>query len=532
MYISELPSPTLPAKFTARPKLLKKITTAILETNITLTSEVTVTIRGVGGVGKSTLAKAVCHEQSVEKYFTDGFIWISLTPPHSVTDELSKIYNKLTNQQIEGALSFVKDKIQLYMMSNSSKFLVILDDVWEVEDAVVYVEVFRNCKILLTTRKFVTNSEIQTKNSIDIEPMELDEAVKLLTYRIDIFNTINGNDKAMLHKLAEDLHCWPLLLSLVHTQLHIYCIERKMSPIKAMKLINQQLCKSFTAFDKTSRDKAVKICLDTSLNLLPKEDIKVLQCVVLTVGGFGPYAIKDTVAKISKFTSEQFNKCEFNLWSHGLIESIDIPFYPTNFHVSCITVHHIIAHYIIEAISFEEVIEMLQTIESHFDNGKLMGIYIEEKFFMNNIGAFSLHLSLVIMLSVIRLLSISSCLIARAFHLNPMPDAVPSDIRAITDQLAKLNMYSTISEDSAKLVSLITNNKYADAVNWLKIYFESNPLLLLGIKLSSSEENISFESGINQTLDLVELHKCITVLMKIKASNEDIEYLLNFFYEL
>ena len=209
---------------------MKKITTAILKTNITLASEVTVTIRGIGGVGKSTIAKAVCHERSIEEYFTDGFLWISLTPPHNVTDELCKIYNKLTNQQIEGTLSFVKDKIQLYMISNSSKFLVILDDVWEVEDALVYVEVFRSCKILVTTRKSVVNSEIQTKHPIDIKPMELNEAVKLLTYHIDIFNTIDDNDKATLHKLAEDLHCWPLLLNLVHTQLHIYCNERKMSP--------------------------------------------------------------------------------------------------------------------------------------------------------------------------------------------------------------------------------------------------------------------------------------------------------------
>ena len=41
--------------------------------------------------------------------------------------------------------------------------------------------------------------------------------------------------------------------------------------------------------------------------------MRVLQCVVLTIGGFGSYALKDTVAKASKMTTEQFNMCVANL---------------------------------------------------------------------------------------------------------------------------------------------------------------------------------------------------------------------------
>ena len=92
----------------------------------------------------------------------------------------------------------MKEKIKGHLNSNSYKLLVILDDVWKAEDALPYVEVFCSCKILLTTRKSVINSKIPTNNPIDIKPMELDEAVKLLTSRIDAFKTLDdsarGND--------------------------------------------------------------------------------------------------------------------------------------------------------------------------------------------------------------------------------------------------------------------------------------------------------------------------------------------------
>ena len=95
-------------------------------TNITFTNEVTVTIRGIGGIGKSTIAKGICNEQSIKEYFTDGFLWISLTTPHNVRDELCKIYNKLTNQTIEGNQSLVKEKIRSHInaMLCSYKLLV------------------------------------------------------------------------------------------------------------------------------------------------------------------------------------------------------------------------------------------------------------------------------------------------------------------------------------------------------------------------------------------------------------------------
>ena len=45
------------------------------------------------------------------------------------------------------------------------------------------------------------------------------------------------------------------------------------------------------AFDQGYRETAVKGYLDVSLNLLPEQHMRVLQCAVLMVGVFGSYAL-------------------------------------------------------------------------------------------------------------------------------------------------------------------------------------------------------------------------------------------------
>ena len=526
---AEQPPPTLPANYASRPQLLKEISSAILKTSITLTSEVTVTIRGIGGIGKSTIAKALCHEASIQEYFTDGFLWISLTPPHNVTDELQVIYNKLTNQPIEGSHSFVKSKIQSHLISCSYKLLIILDDVWEAEDALVYVEVFSSCKILLTTRKSDINSKVPTKCPIDIKPMEIDEAVKLLTYRIDVFKTLSDKHNAMIHKLAEYLHCWPLLLNLVRTQLYIYCTEWKMPPEEAMLAVTQKLSKSVTAFDQASREKAVKVCLDTSLNLLPEQDIRVLRCTVITLGGLGPYALKDTVAKISKMTSELFSISVTNLWSHGLIELTNVPMYPTNQSISCIGTHHIVAHYITETIPPEQIYETFNSFDQFMGMDDLLKVFLEEKvqdYFVNEFGTYFLYFIPHFVSYHIRVTSVLACLLEKL-----SPDSGHS-FKTIAGQLTMENMYSNISKDCTLIISLLTDNKYSDATKWLKKHFKNHPLLFASERVLLNGELVSLEEFTDNVCNVLvyvtTMHKCFTVLKKGKASNEDTLHLMDY----
>jgi len=85
------------------------------------------------------------------------------------------------NEISKGNVTILKNKINSLVSTHLCKLLVIIDDVWEAEDAMVFADVFSNCKIVLTTRKMDINSVIHPKTCFNINPMSVDEALKLLT---------------------------------------------------------------------------------------------------------------------------------------------------------------------------------------------------------------------------------------------------------------------------------------------------------------------------------------------------------------
>ena len=216
------PPSTCPAYHVPRVELLKEISSAILNSDVTPTIGTTVTIRGIGGIGKSTIEKALCHHPLIKEHFVNGFLWISLTPPlPNPMTMLSEIYQRLTGKCATVNVSVLESEIKLLICNPSCKLLVILDDVWEAKDAMVFVDVFSSCKTILTTRKMNINTRIPPVTCFDIEPMTIDESVKLLILQIIEVETLHVTDVSRIEELAKDLHCWPLLLNLVHGQL--YC---------------------------------------------------------------------------------------------------------------------------------------------------------------------------------------------------------------------------------------------------------------------------------------------------------------------
>ena len=93
------PPPTCPANHVPRVEMIKEISSAILNSDITPTIGTTVTIRGIGGIGKSTISKALCHDPLIKEHFINGFLWISLTPPlPNPMTMISEIYQRLTDK--------------------------------------------------------------------------------------------------------------------------------------------------------------------------------------------------------------------------------------------------------------------------------------------------------------------------------------------------------------------------------------------------------------------------------------------------
>ena len=497
--------PTCPANYIPRVQLLKEISTAILKSKTTPTIGTTVTIRGIGGIGKSTIAKALCHDPLIKDHFVDGFLWISLTPPipNPVT-MLSEIYQRLTGKlaTICASESILKSEMKYLFSTSSCKLLVILDDVWEAKDAMIFVNVFSSCKIILTTRKMNINALIPPKMCFDIQSMSITQAVNLLALQIIEVETLHANDTNRIQELAKDLHCWPLLLNLVHGQLYFHCKEWNKSHQDAIIEVQQRLLDNgLTAFDpeselETSRENAVRASMTATFELLDEGDKTLLYYIASSIIGFGVYTFKDLLYSALKIDLKKFDHHIKNLWCHGLIHFQDEMLPTKAIKISCFGMHEVIGHYINENMPdhfYSQAAEIVAVFKNNFFNQycsfKVDTTNVGQKFLSwiyNFMIPFDIRLSILFMKSTQAI--IFNKLVAQKIYLDNFINSI---------QFSPLkNIHKIIKEDCKAIHSLLSESKYNEAIIWAKQYLKNHPLQIFFEKVLS-KLNILLDSSSN-----------------------------------
>ena len=257
---------------------MDEIATKLLQVTIDPNKhETTLTITGAGGFGKTTAVLSLCHYPVVNKHFTDGFLFIELGP--QATDpsiKLRDIYNLLSGERC--GIHVVTQKINQLISDYYHNLLVIIDDVWHVEDAEPLVKAFSNCKTILTTRMNDIEQYIPSKQSVIIGAMAQHEAITLLTSGVIDSSQLSQDNVSLLDELAQDVHLWPLLLSLIRGHLSHNLKQYHLSCHEAIQNVQAKLHdKGLTAFDKNnieatnkSRKFAVQVCIEMTLELLTK----------------------------------------------------------------------------------------------------------------------------------------------------------------------------------------------------------------------------------------------------------------------
>ena len=152
-------------------------------TNDPVVIRTAVTITGAGGFGKTTAVISLCYHPIVKEQFTDGFVFIELGSQASDPSmKLTQLYHLLTGEDLKAHdLIFAEQEIKQLIGSYFCKLLVIIDDVWHVEDAEPLVKAFSNCKTIITSRMNNIEQYIPSKQSVIVGPMQQSEAISLLT---------------------------------------------------------------------------------------------------------------------------------------------------------------------------------------------------------------------------------------------------------------------------------------------------------------------------------------------------------------
>jgi len=353
----------MPPNYVCRQQIFDAIIAQLCQATVNQDSnETTLTITGPGGIGKTSIVTALCHHHKIQQQFSDGFLFIELGP--QATDPSMKLFQLyhllkgkyLKTSDINNAGKIIQELIHKY----SHNLLVIIDDVWHVEDAEPIVKTFSKCKIVLTTRMNDIEKYIPTKRVVSVGPMEQSEAISLLTFSVIDSGKLPQKDIALLNELAQDIYCWPLLLSLIRGQLFHYIKQQNKSHSEAIKDVKSKLCtEGLTSFDSSNNQKgrnyAAKICIEMTLKSLNKILSNRLKSLILWTG-IGTSLQAAVLCYLWNNTEPEANSIVDDLWKYGLIQHTDnrtIPHTSTQHHVQ---VHPIISQYIMESMDSKEAL--------------------------------------------------------------------------------------------------------------------------------------------------------------------------------
>ena len=225
------------------------------------TIAITAALKGAGGYGKTTLARALCHDDAVLETYYDGVLWVTLgEKPGDTATTLEDLIVVLSGEA-SGLTSAEARRSRLADLLRDRHMLIVLDDVWNAAHVQPLMLGGEHCARLITTRDSQTLP--QGTREVRVDAMHAQEATSLLG------SGLPGVDAEALAGLAARLGEWPLLLKLVNGMLRDRVLRAHDTVPSALgyvsRLLDKRGLKAFDARDPVQRHDAVSATIEASV---------------------------------------------------------------------------------------------------------------------------------------------------------------------------------------------------------------------------------------------------------------------------
>jgi len=261
----------LPVDYVPRPREFNALVDKLLDQQREEPVAITAALRGAGGYGKTTMAKALCHDERIQQAFDDGILWVTLgEKPANLVGKVEDLIYLLSHER-SGFTDSHAAGARLAELLAERDILLVVDDVWDAMHLKPFLQGGTRCARLITTR----NEDVLPANAQSqvVDAMLSDQAVQLLGAGVESAGQLS-HERA-LRLLSARLGEWPLLLKLANGTLRER-VRKNQSVPDALAYVNEALDECgltiFDARDAQDRSQAVAKTLSVSFQLLTEDE--------------------------------------------------------------------------------------------------------------------------------------------------------------------------------------------------------------------------------------------------------------------
>lgn len=268
-------APSLPPHYVERAEIgqIKAVLLAANVSTLTLTA-----LHGMGGIGKTTLAMALAHEQEVIQHFEDGILWATLGP-NGLVENWQVTWGSALGDDLRTYPDPVTKATRLRELLVHKTCLLVIDDAWLETDLTDLLVGGPNCRTLVTTRQGSVAQKIGAR-TIFVDVLSEVEALALLgswaVWKKTSFSEgemweedLSPIEAQMARELVKRLGYLPLAIALAGAQLQD---GASLNEILAYFQSQQGNLTSLDFENPHRREESLKLCFDLSVQRLSKAD--------------------------------------------------------------------------------------------------------------------------------------------------------------------------------------------------------------------------------------------------------------------
>lgn len=271
-------------------------------------------LHGMGGVGKSVLARALCNDPEIRAAFPDGILWTTLGQTPNLKSCLREWLDALGVSVPESAPTINVLAEALARALEPRACLLVVDDLWVADHLRTFTIAGPRCRLLITTR----SASLARQFGARIHPvgaMAADEALRLLEAWADgqLAETPAPIKDAILDKLG----ALPLAIKLAGAQLQRIRADRWLATFESALELD-------AGGSAPDRESSVAACFRLSMDALDERSRQLY-------AGLGIFREDEPipVAAVAKLWSEWVGATEreaqrlcYSLADHALVELV------------------------------------------------------------------------------------------------------------------------------------------------------------------------------------------------------------------